>query len=138
MLWGQFMELRGEVLWRLLSPHGSQVFVESMEVSGRSGMVIGQLDKITCESAPTDKASTSNTMFFLEATVQEAARDFSILGGIQPQTACQDLFRFLFFLLFPPNCFSSNPSHVFQTLRPPFYILSGSEGALGAKKKAAT
>lgn len=57
------MELRGEVLWRLGSAHCSQVFVESLEVSGRSGVVIRWLDKMTSESAPTDKASTSNTMF---------------------------------------------------------------------------
>lgn len=42
------------------------------------------------------------------------------------------------FLTFLPHRVSSNPSHVFQALRPPFYILSGSEGTLGAKKKAAT
>lgn len=56
MLLGQFMELQGEVILRLHSPQSSQVFSETLEVSGRSGMVIGLLDKITSESAPTDKA----------------------------------------------------------------------------------
>lgn len=125
--------------------------MKSVEVHGRSGVVIRWLDKISSESAPTGKASTSNTMFskrktlFLECNMQNSVKvaaqgiKANIFRGHSTSNACQDLFHFLlFFLLFLPYRVSSDPSRVFQTLRPPFYILSGSEGALGAKKQAAT
>lgn len=117
---GQFVELRGEVLWRLLYPHGSQVFVESVEVSGRSGsLVIRWLDKITSESAPTDKASTSNSI----TPCSSEAKPFSLnadsnwllelLKGIQPQTHAK--------IFFIPSCFSYfHPSPCFLKSLPCF------------------
>lgn len=122
MLLGQFMELQGEVILRLHSPQSSQVFSETLEVSGRSGMVIGWLDKITSESAPTDKASTSNTMFsrsytrFLECSQQSLLfMTFNIFRRHSVCNACQDLFHFLlFFLLFSLTVFPQIPPMFFK------------------------
>lgn len=58
------------------------------------------------------------------------------LAGNQPANARQYLLCMLWYSLslLPPSFFS-NPSRVSQTFGPPFQILSGSKGALGAKKK---
>ena len=130
MLLGQFVELQREMLWRLLSPHSSQVFVESVEVSGRSGGVeIRWLDKITTVSAPTDKASTSNSItpcspeaksFSLHANSNWLFKTFKLLRGIQPQTHAKIFFIPSCFSYFPPSpcflkslpCFS-NPQATF-------------------------
>lgn len=136
--WDNTWNCRGKCF--KITPCCYQVFAESVEVSGRSGVVMRWTDKISSKSAPADKASTSNTVL-QELNPQillkkKAAQDFQWVISLN---ACQDLFHFLlFFLLFLAQRVSSNPSPVCQTLRPPFHILSGSEGALGAKKKAAT
>lgn len=114
------MELPEEVLWRLHSPRYSQVFVESAEVSGRSGVVIGRLDKICSESVPTDKAFTSNmfsrskALFFLKCSQHSA----TFLGGIQPRIGAKIFLISCFF-----SYFSSRT--MFPQIPPMFFKPSG-------------
>lgn len=125
MFWGQFMELWGGSALRLRSPHCSQVFVE---VSRRSGGAIGWLDKITSESAPTDKhfhqtprAPEALEPFPGALTAVPCSRLLTFFRGIQPNTHAEAFFiSCCFFLPFLPQRVSSNPPRVCQTLRPPF------------------
>lgn len=104
---GQYMELQGEVIWDYITPHCDQVFVQP-EVSGRTSVAMKQLDKISSESAPTDKASASNIGFSWSQTFpQTPTTPWCYFWRQSTSNACQDLFHFLlFFFLFLSQCVS--------------------------------
>lgn len=129
---GQYMELQGEVIWDYITPHCDQVFVQP-EVSGRTSVAMKQLDKISSESAPTDKASASNIMFpwSQRLSLKRQQHPDAIFGGNQPQMHARIFFTFYCFSLFSSlSVFPSNPlGYLVHSLF--------SEGTFGAKKNAA-